>query len=70
MTDNHKMPPTEAETKAKRLSRWESEGGAKKDIDVTRKEPERPRDPNHLAKMVVDLATGDTPAKGSTWKGK
>ena len=28
--------------------------------DMTGKQPKRPRDPNQLAKLMVDIATGDT----------
>ncbi|RUW02278.1 MULTISPECIES: histone H1 [unclassified Mesorhizobium] len=30
---------------------------------MTEKHPKRPRDPNQLAKSIVDLATGDAPAE-------
>jgi hypothetical protein len=32
------------------------------------KTPKRPRDPNQLAKFVIDLATGEIPAKVETPK--
>jgi hypothetical protein len=31
-------------------------------IDAMSKHPKRPRDPAQLAKFVIDLATGETPA--------
>lgn len=31
--------------------------------------PKRPRDPNQLAKMIVDLATGETPAEVNEMEG-
>ena len=37
------------------LQRWENEGGAMK---ATRK-PKRPRDPNQLVKLIVDIKTGE-----------
>ena len=40
---------------ARALGRWESEGGAPKDG----RDSKRPRDPNQLAKLIVDMATGE-----------
>ncbi len=40
--------------KARALSRWENEGGARGPA----KKPKRPRDLNQWAKHIVDLATG------------
>ena len=46
--------PTDEEVKAKALSRWNNEGGAQPE-----KRPRRPRDPNQLGKLIVDLSVGD-----------
>jgi hypothetical protein len=40
---------------ARALGRWESEGGAPKDGRYSK----RSRDPNQLAKLIVDMATGE-----------
>jgi hypothetical protein len=40
---------------AQALGRWESEGGATRDGRISK----RPRDPNQLAKLIVDMATGE-----------
>jgi hypothetical protein len=40
---------------ARALARWETEGGAPKDG----RNSKRPRDPNQLAKLIVDMATGE-----------
>jgi hypothetical protein len=40
---------------ARALGRWESEGGAPKDG----RNSKRPRDPSQLAKLIVDMATGE-----------
>jgi hypothetical protein len=33
---------------------------------MTAKSPKRPRDPNQLAKLITDIATGNTPAPDAT----
>lgn len=33
---------------------------------MTEKKPKRPRDPNQLAKLIVDIATGEVPDKEET----
>ncbi len=61
MTDKPENTPTDAATKAQSIGRWENEGGtAPPPSPATRKPPKRPRDPNQLAKMIVDIATGET----------
>jgi len=40
---------------ARALARWETEGGAPKDD----RNSKRPRDPTQLAKLIVDMATGE-----------
>ena len=40
---------------ARALARWETEGGAPRNG----RNPQRPRDPNQLAKLIVDMATGE-----------
>ena len=37
---------------------------------MTEKKPKRPRDPNQLAKLMVDLATGEVEAPKETKAGK
>jgi hypothetical protein len=60
MTGKAKKPPTDAQMKAKAIARWNNEGGAPASGDVSvRKRPKRPRDPNQLAKRIVDIATGE-----------
>src|SRR5687768_16046177 len=46
--------PTDEEMKAKALSRWNNEGGAQPE-----KRPRRPRDPNQLGKLIVDISVGN-----------
>ena len=43
------------EPKDKALTRWGNEGGA----PPSDKNPKRPRDPNQLAKLMVDIASGE-----------
>jgi hypothetical protein len=40
---------------ARALARWETEGGAPRNG----RNPQRPRDPNQRAKLIVDMATGE-----------
>jgi hypothetical protein len=60
MTSHPKRPkpPTDEAMKAMALSEWEGEGGA----PSHGRRPKRPRDPNHLAKSIIDIATGQKPA--------
>ena len=51
---------------ARALGRWESEGGAPKDG----RNSKRPRDPNELAKLIVDMATGEALRKTKLEAGK
>jgi hypothetical protein len=37
-------------------------------LDMSNKPPKRPRDPNQLAKCIVDLATGEAPGVAETPK--
>ena len=46
---------TDAEQKAKAVGRWDNEGGAA----APSKRPKRPRDPNQLGKLIVDISVGD-----------
>jgi hypothetical protein len=62
MSNKAKKPPTDAEMKAMAISRWNNEGGAPASGDVSarkRQRPKRPRDPAQLAKLIVDIATGE-----------
>ena len=72
MTDKLKKPPTIAELEVRSLSRWENEGGATASgADRLGKPSKRPRDPNQLAKLMIDIATGDErePEKTASAKG-
>jgi len=57
MTDKRPKPPTDETMKAAALSEWEGEGGA----PSHERKPQRPRDPNQLAKSIIDIATGEKP---------
>jgi len=60
MPDKPKTPPTDAEISARALGRWENEGGTTPPRKADGRKPsKRPRDANQLAKLVVDMATGD-----------
>lgn len=62
-----KKPPTDAEMKAKAIARWNNEGGAPESGDVSaRKRRKRPRDPNQLAKLIVDIASGEVEDRDPT----
>ena len=52
MPDNPPKPPN---NNAKAIGRWDDEGGAPNGGRAMRK---RPRDPNVLGKLIVDIATG------------
>jgi hypothetical protein len=56
MADNG---PKQPNNNAKSIDRWDDEGGAPSGGRVTGKYPKRPRDPNQLAKFIVDVATGE-----------
>lgn len=62
MTDKPKKPLTVAEIKARSLSRWENEGGAKQ----ANPRKKRTRDPNQLAKIMIDIATGEAEQREQT----
>jgi len=47
--------PTDEAMKTRALDRWNNEGGA----PVSTKRPKRPRDPNQLGKLIVDLSVGE-----------
>ena len=47
--------PTDEEMKERAIGRWNNEGGA----PAPAKRPKRPRDPNQLRKMIVDLSVGE-----------
>ncbi len=47
--------PTDEAMKTRALDRWNSEGGA----PVSTKRPKRPRDPNQLGRLIVDLSVGE-----------
>lgn len=58
MTDKAKKPVVDADPKA--IARWDTEGGAPASGDQsTTRRPIRPRDPNQLAKFIVDVASGE-----------
>ncbi len=51
---------TDAEQKAEAVAGWDNEGGAPPPAArMTTKHPKRPHDPAQLAKLVVDIATGE-----------
>jgi hypothetical protein len=52
MTDEHYKS---RDPSARALGRWESEGGAPKDGRYSK----RHRDPDQLAKLIVNMATGE-----------
>jgi len=59
MSNKAKKPSTDADMKAKAISRWNNEGGAPASGDVSTRRLKRPRDPAQLAKLIVDIATGE-----------
>src|ERR1700738_5364407 len=61
MADKRPKPPTDEAMKARALSEWEGEGGA----PSHGRKPKRPRDPNQLAKSIIDIATGQECEKGA-----
>jgi hypothetical protein len=50
-----KRPKGKRKPTPKAIGRWDDEGGAP---SGGRSRPKRPRDPNQLAKSIVELATG------------
>jgi len=59
MSNKAEKPSTDADMKAKAISRWNNEGGAPASGDVSTRRLKRPRDPAQLAKLIVDIATGE-----------
>src|ERR1700730_14861216 len=62
MADKRPKPPTDEAMKARALSEWEGEGGA----PSHERKPKHPRDPNQLAKSIIDIATGQKPDRDPT----
>ena len=53
--DKRSKQPTDKEMKERAIGRWNNEGGA----PAPAKRPKRPRDPNQLGKMIIDLSVGE-----------
>ena len=51
--------PKPTNTNAKSIDRWDDEGGAPSGGRVTDNRLKRPRDPAQLAKLMIDIASGE-----------
>ena len=58
--------PTDEAMKTRALDRWNNEGGA----PVSTKRSKRPRDPNQLGKLIVDLSVGEVEDAKPEYDGK